>query len=78
MRIRLTQFSVGLEYTEEALRRAVARKLGVAEAGLGPCTVVRRSIDARRRHGPVAHRVGFWLLRAYGPSHGRLPKSTLR
>lgn len=53
MKIRLTQFSMDLDYTEKSLRRAVSLRLGVVESAVLSCTVVRRSIDARRLHGPV-------------------------
>jgi len=53
MKIRLTQFSIDLDYTDESLRRAVEAKLGVGDADLLSCTVTRRSIDARARRGPV-------------------------
>ena len=53
MKIRLTQLSIDLDYTEKSLRRVVSRKLGVAQSTLLSCTVVRRSIDARRLRGPV-------------------------
>jgi len=53
MKIRLTQFSIDLDYTEKSLRRAVSVKLGVVESAMLSCTVVRRSIDARRLRGPV-------------------------
>jgi len=53
MKIRLTQFRIDLDYTEKSLRRAVSLKLGVDESAVLSCTVVRRSIDARRLHGPV-------------------------
>ena len=51
MKIRLTQFSIDLDYTEESLRRAVGLKLGVDESAMLSCAVVRRSIDARRARG---------------------------
>ena len=51
MKIRLTQFSIDLDYTEDSLRRAVSLKLGVDESAMLSCTVVRRSIDARRARG---------------------------
>ncbi len=38
----------GLAYDPGKLREAVARKLGCKPADLGACTVVRRSVDARR------------------------------
>ncbi len=53
MKIRLTQFSIDLDYTDKSLRHAVGLKLGVTESAMGSCTVVRRSIDARRMGGRV-------------------------
>ena len=53
MKIRLTQFSIDLDYTEESLRQGVCLKLGLVDSAMLSCTVVRRSIDARRRRGPV-------------------------
>ena len=53
MKIRLTQFSIDLDYTEESLRLAVSQKLGALESEVLSCTVVRRSVDARRLRGPV-------------------------
>jgi uncharacterized protein len=53
MKIRMTQFSIDLDYTEESLRQAVVRKLGVAESAMLSCTVARRSVDARRLRGRV-------------------------
>ncbi len=38
----------GLAYDPDRLRSAVARKLGCGAEDLGACTVVRRSVDARR------------------------------
>ena len=38
----------GLAYDPDRLRDAVARKLGCRPGDLGSCTVVRRSVDARR------------------------------
>ena len=53
MILRLTQFTMDLDYTPEALRLAVSRKLNVVESEVLSCAVVRRSIDARRLRGPV-------------------------
>ena len=58
MKIRLTQFSIDLDYSEKSLRRAVELKLGVAASAVLSCTVVRRSIDARARRGPVRFTLG--------------------
>ncbi len=53
MKIRLTQFSINLDYTAESLHQALCLKLGVVESEMLSCTVVRRSIDARSRRGAV-------------------------
>ncbi len=53
MKIRLTQFSIDLNYTTESMRQAVCLKLGIDESAMRSCTVVRRSIDARSRCGQV-------------------------
>ena len=53
MKIILTQFSIDLDYTQGSLRRAVEMKLGVGAADMLSCIVLRRSIDARDRSGPV-------------------------
>ena len=47
MRIRLTQLTVGVDYTDDDVRRAVAGRLGVGVEAVVACEVVRRSIDAR-------------------------------
>ena len=46
MNIRLTQFSIDLDYTDESLRRAVEAKLGVGVEGGAVFTV-----DVRRHSG---------------------------
>jgi len=53
MNVRLTQFSIDLDYTAESLRQAVLLALGVQADDLISCTVTRRSIDARARRGVV-------------------------
>jgi len=53
MKIQITQFSMALEYTDESLRYPVSLRLGISESMILSCTVVRRSIDARRIHRPV-------------------------
>jgi hypothetical protein len=51
MKIRLTQFSIDLDYTEESLLRAVGQTLRLGVADILSCVVTRRSIDARVRRG---------------------------
>ena len=53
MKIRLTQFSVDLDYTEQSLAAAVRAKLGLDSADILSCSVIRRSIDARARRSAV-------------------------
>jgi uncharacterized protein len=53
MNVRLTQFSIDLDYTDDSLRQAVLRILGLQASDLISCTVTRRSIDARQRRGAV-------------------------
>ena len=57
MKIRLTQLSIDLDYTEKSLRRAVSLKLGVAESAIVSVSLIRRSLDARRLRGPVCFRL---------------------
>ena len=47
--LRLTNLSLPPDYTEESLRAAVAKKCGLAPDQLFSCTVVRRSVDARKK-----------------------------
>ncbi|MCK5113643.1 MAG: FAD-dependent oxidoreductase [Phycisphaerae bacterium] len=53
MKFQITQLSMDLEYTDESVLRAVRGRLIVAEPMILSCTVVRRSIDARRIKRPV-------------------------
>ncbi len=50
--IHVSGLQLPLSYTEEDLRRAAARALGVAPGALQRCRLVRRAVDAR--HGRVA------------------------
>ena len=45
--LRLSNFSVPLDYTESSLHSLVAKKCGLAPGQLLACTVFRRSVDAR-------------------------------
>ncbi len=47
--IRVSSLSLPLEHDDEALRGALARKLGVSSESLGELCVFRRSADARQR-----------------------------
>lgn len=49
MKIRLTQLTVNLDYTQESLLLSVAEFLAVPAEAVQSCEVVRRSIDARQR-----------------------------
>jgi len=55
MRIRLTQLTVRLNYTDDDVRRAVAGRLGIDAEALTACEVVRRSIDARTLRQSVCY-----------------------
>ena len=47
--LRVTELKMPLDHSEAELRAALAQRLGVPEAALGPHTVARRGHDARRR-----------------------------
>ena len=47
--IRLTELRLPLDHPPEALRAAIAERLGVAEAGLARVEIFRRGHDARKR-----------------------------
>jgi len=47
--LRLTEIKLPLDHTEAALKDAILKRLGIAEADLLNFTVVRRSHDARKR-----------------------------
>ncbi|HVE53189.1 MAG TPA: hypothetical protein VNB23_07365, partial [Ramlibacter sp.] len=47
--LRLTELRLPLDHAEDALRPAVLRKLGVADADLLSFSVFRRAYDARKK-----------------------------
>ncbi len=47
--LRLSNLAVSPDYTEASLVAAVAKKIGVSPEQLLSCTVVRRSVDARKK-----------------------------
>ena len=47
--LRLTEIKLPLDHTEAALKEAILRRLGIAEADLLEFTVIKRSHDARKR-----------------------------
>jgi uncharacterized FAD-dependent dehydrogenase len=51
--LRITELRLPLDHAEDALRPAVARRLGVADADLLAFTVFRRAYDARRKSAIV-------------------------
>ncbi|HDZ20647.1 hypothetical protein LCGC14_0274530 [marine sediment metagenome] len=53
MKIRLTQLSVALDYTDETVVLAAASRLGVGRQAVRACSIVRSTIDARRLRGRV-------------------------
>ena len=52
--IRIRDISLAFDHAEEALRVAVARKLGVSAAAVRELTLVKRAIDARKKHRILA------------------------
>ena len=52
--IRITELSLPLDHPGDALRRAVVRRLGVADEDLLEFTVFKRSYDARKKSSTVA------------------------
>ena len=48
--IRLTDLTLPLDHPEEALREAVARRLGIPDGDVLEVSVFRRGYDARRKH----------------------------
>ena len=46
--LRLTELRLPLNHAEDALRRAVVARLGIADEALEAFTVFKRSYDARR------------------------------
>ncbi|HUG23626.1 NAD(P)/FAD-dependent oxidoreductase [Piscinibacter sp.] len=51
--LRITELRLPLDHAEEALRPAIVRRLGLADAELKRFTVFKRSYDARKRHAMV-------------------------
>jgi hypothetical protein len=51
--IRITELSLPLDHPEDALRKAIARRLGVADADLLDFTVFKRSYDARKKSSAI-------------------------
>ncbi|HEX6362606.1 MAG TPA: hypothetical protein VFZ93_06615, partial [Albitalea sp.] len=51
--IRITELRLPLNHPEDALRPAIARRLGVRDADLASFTVFRRSHDARKKNAMV-------------------------
>jgi hypothetical protein len=47
--IRITELSLPLDHAEDALRKAIVRRLGIADGELLDFTVFRRGYDARRK-----------------------------
>ena len=47
--LRLSNLALPLDYTEASLAAAVAKKCGLSPDQLLSCTVVRRSVDARKK-----------------------------
>ena len=48
--IRITELPLPLDYTPEALRQAVLKKLKIRDADLLELTLFKRSYDARKKH----------------------------
>ena len=51
--IRITELPLPLQYTPEALRQAVCRRLSIAEAELLEFTLFKRSYDARKKNSGI-------------------------
>jgi uncharacterized FAD-dependent dehydrogenase len=51
--IRISELSLPLDYAPEALRRAVAQRLGMAEADLLDVNLFKRSHDARKKNSAI-------------------------
>lgn len=61
--LRLTEIKLPLDHTEAALKDAILKRLGIAEADLLNFTVVRRSHDARKRSEIIfIYSIDFELL----------------
>lgn len=53
MKIKLSQLSIVLDYTDEMVIQAAADRMGVAHKAVRTCTIVRSTIDGRRLQGGV-------------------------
>jgi uncharacterized FAD-dependent dehydrogenase len=51
--IRIIELSLPLDHPEDALRAAIVRRLGIAEADLLDFTVFKRSYDARKKNSAI-------------------------
>jgi uncharacterized protein len=51
--IRITELSLPLDYTPEAMRRAILQRLAIADADLLDFTLFKRSHDARKKHSGI-------------------------
>jgi uncharacterized FAD-dependent dehydrogenase len=51
--IRITELSLPLDHAPDALRKAIVRRLGIADAELLDFTVFKRSYDARRKNSVI-------------------------
>jgi len=51
--IRITELSLPLDHPDEALRKAIVRRLGIADADLLEFTVFKRSYDARKKNRTI-------------------------
>ena len=51
--IRITELPLPLDHTDDALRRAIVRRLGIADADLLDFTVFKRSYDARKKNSTI-------------------------
>jgi hypothetical protein len=67
MRYRVSNISIWFDEPAEVLRQRVADKLGAHAAHLGSLTVLRRSLDARKKGHPR------WLLQVEVELDGELP-----
>ena len=51
--LRITELRLPLDHTEEALRLAILKRLGLADDALKSFTVFKRSYDARKKSAVV-------------------------
>jgi uncharacterized FAD-dependent dehydrogenase len=51
--IRITELPLPLDYTPEALRQAISKRLGVPAAELSSCILFKRSYDARKKSSGI-------------------------